>query len=162
MRENGVATLDSKCTLSLDGPLIIYPYWTQFTLKLTGSRLVSLAKLTSKLTIYDRSFAREFARSFVYFPVSFYSFGSLYSGTTSRWIYQNIVAFAIKDQGSLLDIKLHLSRLDLCVTVNFSIVEKYMYWNKTIFFCLWIRQHLVNTLTESNINISLSQEGTKF
>lgn len=38
---------------------------------------------------------------FVYFPVSFYSFGILYSGTTSRWIYQNIIALAIKDQGSL-------------------------------------------------------------
>lgn len=44
-----------ECTLSLAGPLIIYPYWTQFTLKLTGSRLVSPAKLTSKLTIYSRS-----------------------------------------------------------------------------------------------------------
>jgi len=68
MRENGVATLvGPKCTLSLGGPLIIYPYWTQFTLKLTGSRLVSLAKLTSKLTIYDRSLAHllcPFIRSF--------------------------------------------------------------------------------------------------
>ena len=52
----------SKCTLSLyalGGPLIIYPYWTQFTLKLTSSRLVSLGKLTSKLTIYDRSTTRD-------------------------------------------------------------------------------------------------------
>lgn len=63
MRENGVATLGWKCTLSLDGPLIIYPYWTQFTLKLTGSRLVSLAKLTSKLTIYDRLSVGSLARS---------------------------------------------------------------------------------------------------
>lgn len=38
--------------LSLGEPLIIYPYWTQFTLKLTSSRLVSPGKLTSKLTIY--------------------------------------------------------------------------------------------------------------
>lgn len=66
MRENGVATLGWKCTLSLGGPLIIYPYWTQFTLKLTGSRLVSLAKLTSKLTIYDRSSVGSLAHSLTY------------------------------------------------------------------------------------------------
>lgn len=67
-----------KCTLSLGEPLIIYPYWTQFTLKLTGSRLVSLAKLTSKLTIYDRSLIRSL-RSFVHSLASFYSF-RLFSG----------------------------------------------------------------------------------
>lgn len=53
--KTGLQPSAPECTLSLAGPLIIYPYWTQFTLKLTGSRLVSPAKLTSKLTIYSRS-----------------------------------------------------------------------------------------------------------
>lgn len=111
MRENGVATLGWKCTLSLDGPLIIYPYWTQFTLKLTGSRLVSLAKLTSKLTIYDRSsvgslahslthsFIRSFIRSLACSLVSFFAFwlfsGRAASGSVTRRIHQNAIAFAI-------------------------------------------------------------------
>lgn len=51
--KTGLQPSAPECTLA--GPLIIYPYWTQFTLKLTGSRLVSPAKLTSKLTIYSRS-----------------------------------------------------------------------------------------------------------
>lgn len=62
---------------SLGGPLIIYPYWTQFTLKLTGSRLVSLAKLTSKLTIYDRSPACSLTHSLAR-PLS--SLSCLFSG----------------------------------------------------------------------------------
>lgn len=53
--KTGLQPSAPECTLSLASPLIIYPYWTQFTLKLTGSRLVSPAKLTSKLTIYSRS-----------------------------------------------------------------------------------------------------------
>jgi len=98
MRENGVATLvGPKCTLSLGGPLIIYPYWTQFTLKLTGSRLVSLAKLTSKLTIYDRSLARLFIRSFSRLVLLIWIlFWQAPGSRDRRRIRQNAIAFAIK------------------------------------------------------------------
>lgn len=105
MRENGVATLvGPKCTLSLGGPLIIYPYWTQFTLKLTGSRLVSLAKLTSKLTIYDRARSRVtrlLAHSFV---LSFRSIrlDSFLASTRQPWPTLNPSKFhRVRDRGSL-------------------------------------------------------------
>lgn len=66
--KTGLQPSAPECTLSLAGPLIIYPYWTQFTLKLTGSRLVSPAKLTSKLTIYSRSIPLSFLSLSLSFP----------------------------------------------------------------------------------------------
>lgn len=67
--KTGLQPSARECTLSLAGPLIIYPYWTQFTLKLTGSRLVSPAKLTSKLTIYSRSIPLSSLSLSLLFPV---------------------------------------------------------------------------------------------